>query len=235
MLVSLLITISYQKSHQKCGHRCNECEIDGDGNIKCLVCPQGYQRSNYQCFPCELEGCGACNKNSAMCSRCIFGWYNATTPGYSPEIQYVFKCKKCPDGCQICNKDDTCEICAPGYRMDSEFHCLEDDHETIFWIMLLVFCFFGAIVFLMMRMRIFFKKKEPVENLETVEDLASPVDIDAGPKRSSKPKLTIVTAGDRRKGRKMTINGMKLNRALKVRNNKHSLGTAGTMQTLTEL
>lgn len=60
--------------------------------------------------------------------------------------------------------------------MDSEFHCKEDDHEAIFWIMLIVLLFFGGIVFLAMRMRIFFKKKEEPENLETGRDLQQSID-----------------------------------------------------------
>lgn len=216
IFVSLLITISSQKSSNKCGHRCNECEIDTDGNIKCLVCPQGYQRSNYQCYACELEGCGACHKNSAMCSKCIFGWYNATTPGYSPDIQYVFKCKKCSEGCQICSRDNACEICAPGYRMNANFQCLEDDHQTIFWVMLLILCFFGVLIFLTMRMRLFFKKDDPSDHLETNEDLRDSADKFEEQKTHQKPKLTIVTAGQRRKGKRTTIQGMRLNKALKM-------------------
>ena len=54
--------------------------------------------------------------------------------------------------------------------MTSEFKCIEDDHETIFWIMLVLFCFFSILVVLMMRLRVFFKKKTP-ETMETEEDL----------------------------------------------------------------
>lgn len=62
--------------------------------------------------------------------------------------------------------------------------------------MLCIFIFIGAIVFLSMRMRLFFKKKEPVDNLETSEDLTGPVS--KGSKRlvkNNKPKLKIITNG----------------------------------------
>ena len=216
--LTLLITLSEEKSHRKCGHRCEECETDKEGNIKCLVCPQGYQRSNYQCFPCEIDGCGQCNKNAAMCTKCIFGYYNATRPGQSPYIQYVYKCNKCPEGCQICNKDNTCEICTTGFRMGQDFHCTPDDHDQVFWVMLIVLFFFGVLFFLAMRMRVFFKKKESNEHLETDRDLnLEDDDIEKPSKGKEKPKMTIVTAGERRSGRTMTIGAMKLNRALKPR------------------
>lgn len=41
-----------------------------------------------------------------------------------------------------------------------------------------------------------------------------------------------MTAGDRRKGRTLTLNGMRLNRALKGKKNTLNMGTAGTMGTL---
>ena len=50
--------------------------------------------------------------------------------------------------------------------------------------------------------------------------------------------MTIVTAGDRRKGKKLTLNGMKLNRVLRPNKKKHTLGklnTAGTMSSARDL
>ena len=102
--------------------------------------------------------------------------------------------------------------------------------------MLCILCFIGALVFLAMRMRIFFKKKELPENLETSEDLNGPVSM--GSKRLSKhtkPKLRIITNGQIKKGSKASTSARRIQKRMTGKMQTHNLGTLGTLGTFTEL
>jgi flagellar basal body-associated protein FliL len=60
--------------------------------------------------------------------------------------------------------------------MNNEYKCIEDDKSTVLWIMLIMLILFGLLVFLMMRMRLFFNKKD--KEKEEAPDIALQTSIE---------------------------------------------------------
>lgn len=112
--------------------------------------------------------------------------------------------------------------------MNNEYKCIEDDKSTVLWIMLIMLILFGLLVFLMMRMRLFFNKKD--KEKEEAPDIALQTSIElVGPpqaqtdqiKRTAQKKkstLTIITDAERKNGKQVSFEGKKLNGPIK--NNK---------------
>ncbi|KRX08807.1 Insulin-like growth factor binding protein, N-terminal [Pseudocohnilembus persalinus] len=116
----------------ECMHVCDtcvngiSCETCADQNRStsdnCAECSIGYFQlpSDPVCYPCDKK-CLKCENNSTNCTECFNTQNRSTvTPNCDCEFGYyeylassgIQECSKCPDKCNGCSDQNTCDACA---------------------------------------------------------------------------------------------------------------------------
>lgn len=88
----------------------------------CSVCYQGYKNVRGTCQSCSLARCGTCENDPAVCQQCRVGYTFSTTVVTTASTCDLL-CRV--ENCRFCfaGNDQTCSVCADGYRLDPSNKC----------------------------------------------------------------------------------------------------------------